>query len=167
MQGQIFADSYRHCAMREGGGDGHFWCGKGHRTNLFALVLQLLVLFVIFIKQRGGRRYIDGKRYMRVRTTGRGTSEREPDGGPEYLTRYGPELRCCTYIPGWISVSKVVGEYALDCVYKPTVLLWLDRQASWIRIRAIHTLFLLDFIDSFAIPTFTHLSVRPLSTSSS
>ena len=56
------------------------------------------------------------------------------------------------YIPGWISASKVVGGYALDCVYKPTVLLWLDRQASWIRIRAIHTLFLLDFTDFLAFP---------------
>ena len=59
---------------------------------------------------------------MRVRTTGWGTSERELDGDQEYLMRYEPELRCCKYIPGWISVSKVVGEYALDCVYKPTVL---------------------------------------------
>jgi len=29
MEEQIFADSYRHCAMREGGEDGHFWCKKG------------------------------------------------------------------------------------------------------------------------------------------
>jgi len=29
MQGQIFADSHRHCAMREGGENGHFWCKKG------------------------------------------------------------------------------------------------------------------------------------------
>ena len=29
MQGEIFADSHRHCAMREGGEDGHFWCKKG------------------------------------------------------------------------------------------------------------------------------------------
>ena len=131
------------------------------------LLVSLLVLFVVFVKQRGGRRYLDGKRCMKIRTTGRGRSEREPYGGPEYLTRYGPELRCPMYIPGWISMSKVVGGDALDCVYKPTVLLLLDRQASWIRIRAIHTLFLLDFIDSFAFPTFTHCSLRPLSTSSS
>ena len=29
MQGQIFADSHKHCVMREGGEDGHFWCKKG------------------------------------------------------------------------------------------------------------------------------------------
>jgi len=29
IQGRIFPDSYRHCAMREGGEDGHFWCKKG------------------------------------------------------------------------------------------------------------------------------------------
>ena len=29
MQGQIFADSHRHCAMREGGENWHFWCKKG------------------------------------------------------------------------------------------------------------------------------------------
>ena len=46
----------------------------------------------------------------------------------------------------------VDGGVAMDCVYKPTVLLWLDRQASWIRIRAIHTLFLFDFIDPFTFP---------------
>ena len=28
MQGQIFTDSHRRCAMREGGEDGHFWCKK-------------------------------------------------------------------------------------------------------------------------------------------
>ena len=29
MQGRIFANSHKHCAMREGGEDGHFWCKKG------------------------------------------------------------------------------------------------------------------------------------------
>jgi len=28
MQGQIFSDSDRRCAMREGGEDGHFWCKR-------------------------------------------------------------------------------------------------------------------------------------------
>ena len=28
MQGQIFANHHRHCAMRVGGEDGHFWCKK-------------------------------------------------------------------------------------------------------------------------------------------
>ena len=35
MHGQIFADSYRHCAMREGGEDGYFWCKKGIGRNVF------------------------------------------------------------------------------------------------------------------------------------
>ena len=29
IQGQIFADSHRHCTIRGGGEDGHFWCKKG------------------------------------------------------------------------------------------------------------------------------------------
>ena len=29
MQGQILADSHRHCAMRDSGEDGHFWCKRG------------------------------------------------------------------------------------------------------------------------------------------
>ena len=29
MQGEIFANSHRHCVAREGGEDGHFWCKKG------------------------------------------------------------------------------------------------------------------------------------------
>jgi len=36
MQGQIFADSHRHSAMREGGEDGHFWCKKGIGRILLA-----------------------------------------------------------------------------------------------------------------------------------
>ena len=39
MHGQIFADSHRHCAMREGGEDGHFWCKKGIGRTL-VLVLD-------------------------------------------------------------------------------------------------------------------------------
>ena len=88
---------------------------------------------------------------MKIRTTGRGTSEKRADTSTEYLTR-SSELRYSMHIPGWISVSKVVGRDALDCVYKPTVFVWLVRQASWIQIRAIHTLFLLDFIDYFSFP---------------
>jgi len=29
IQGEIFANSHRHCAMRGGGENGHFWCKKG------------------------------------------------------------------------------------------------------------------------------------------
>jgi len=36
MRCQTFADCHRHCAMREGGGDGYFWSKKGiGRTVLF------------------------------------------------------------------------------------------------------------------------------------
>ena len=39
MHGQIiFADSHGHCAMTEGGEDGHFWCEKGHRSNRLGIV---------------------------------------------------------------------------------------------------------------------------------
>jgi len=36
MQGQVFADSHRHCVMREGGEDGHFWCKKGIGRTLLS-----------------------------------------------------------------------------------------------------------------------------------
>ena len=36
MQGQIFADYHRHCAIREGGEDRHFWCKKGIGRTLLS-----------------------------------------------------------------------------------------------------------------------------------
>ena len=38
---KFFADSLRYCVMREGGADGHFWCGGGHQSKLFGLLLYL------------------------------------------------------------------------------------------------------------------------------
>ena len=45
---------------------------------------------VTCIKLRGGTRYLDGIRYVKIRTTGLGASERKPEDGPEHLMRWGP-----------------------------------------------------------------------------
>ena len=107
--------------------------------------------------------YLDGI-CVKTRCIGRRTLEGKPEDGPEYLTRWGPELNCSMHILGWISVSKVVSKCALDCVYKLISPLWIDRQASWIRIQEIHTLFLLDFTHFFVFPFSTLQSVRLLPT---
>ena len=129
---------------------------------------SLSVSFVTFINQRGGKRYLGGIRYRKIRPTGRGASERKPEHGLEYLARWEPEFHCSMHIPGWISASKVVGGCTLDCIYKPTAPLWLDRQASWIRIQKIHASFLLDFtlsvlLLSFACPLLRRLASIHLS----
>ena len=54
-------------------------------------------------------RYLDGIRYVKIRTNGRGASEKKPEVSPVYLTRWGPELHCCMHISGWIPGSQAVG----------------------------------------------------------
>jgi len=42
MQGQIFADSHRHCAMGEDDEDGHFCCKKGIGRTLLPYYCTLV-----------------------------------------------------------------------------------------------------------------------------